>query len=65
MGNIHAAFGDCGLRVYGQQHQSLGTVQMLNPLNHANTLLKYHDRVEPYVMAADVYAVPPHTGRGD
>jgi cellobiose phosphorylase len=21
-------------------------------------------KVEPYVMAADVYAVPPHTGRG-
>ena len=22
-------------------------------------------KVEPYVVAADVYAVPPHTGRGD
>ncbi|MFN0190998.1 MAG: GH36-type glycosyl hydrolase domain-containing protein [Aestuariivirga sp.] len=38
---------------------------MLNPINHALTkadALKY--RVEPYVIAADVYSVPPHTGRG-
>ena len=38
---------------------------LLNPINHALTragLQKY--RVEPYVVAADVYAVPPHTGRG-
>jgi len=27
--------------------------------------LKYSRyKVEPYVMAADVYSVPPHTGRG-
>ena len=24
----------------------------------------HHDLVEPYVMAADVYALAPHTGRG-
>lgn len=38
---------------------------LLNPINHASTragLYKY--RVEPYVAAGDVYAVPPHTGRG-
>ncbi|HOR85879.1 MAG TPA: glucoamylase family protein [Bacillota bacterium] len=39
--------------------------EMLNPVNHANTLLEASRyKVEPYVMAADVYAVPPHTGRG-
>jgi cyclic beta-1,2-glucan synthetase len=38
---------------------------LLNPINHASTragVLRY--KVEPYVMAADVYAEPPHVGRG-
>ena len=38
---------------------------MINPVNHARTA-KGTDvyMVEPYVVAADVYALPPHTGRG-
>ena len=38
---------------------------MLNPINHASTeagVRRY--KVEPYVVAADVYAEPPHVGRG-
>ena len=38
---------------------------LLNPVNHGNTrdaIERY--KVEPYVMCADIYAVPPHTGRG-
>jgi cyclic beta-1,2-glucan synthetase len=38
---------------------------LLNPINHSATRAgtsRY--RVEPYVMAGDVYAVPPHVGRG-
>jgi len=38
---------------------------MLNPINHASTeagVQRY--KVEPYVVAADVYAEPPHVGRG-
>lgn len=38
---------------------------MVNPVNHARTaqdVEKY--KVEPYVMAADVYGAPPHEGRG-
>jgi len=38
---------------------------MINPLNHAldpEAVQTY--RVEPYVLAADVYAVSPHVGRG-
>ncbi|WP_346237629.1 GH36-type glycosyl hydrolase domain-containing protein [Niabella insulamsoli] len=38
---------------------------MVNPVNHAVTkdeTQKY--KVEPYVMAADVYGVAPHEGRG-
>jgi cyclic beta-1,2-glucan synthetase len=38
---------------------------LINPLTHANTpATAALYRVEPYVVAADVYAVPPHTGRG-
>jgi cellobiose phosphorylase len=38
---------------------------MLNPVNHARTsadVARY--KTEPYVMAGDVYARPPHSGRG-
>src|SRR5438270_7375534 len=38
---------------------------MINPVNHARTpegAATY--LVEPYVVAADIYALPPHTGRG-
>ena len=38
---------------------------MLNPINHARTpedVERY--KVEPYVVAADVYSVSPHVGRG-
>jgi cyclic beta-1,2-glucan synthetase len=38
---------------------------MMNPINHASTRAGVHRyKVEPYVAAADIYAVPPHTGRG-
>ena len=39
--------------------------RMLSPINHADTpeaVARY--KVEPYVVAADVYGVPPHVGRG-
>jgi cyclic beta-1,2-glucan synthetase len=38
---------------------------ILNPINHASSragVQRY--KVEPYVMAADVYSEPPHVGRG-
>jgi cyclic beta-1,2-glucan synthetase len=38
---------------------------MLNPVNHGRTaadVARY--KTEPYVMAGDVYARPPHAGRG-
>jgi cyclic beta-1,2-glucan synthetase len=38
---------------------------ILNPINRASTRAGvYRYKVEPYVMAADVYAEPPHVGRG-
>jgi cyclic beta-1,2-glucan synthetase len=38
---------------------------LLNPINHANSraaVSRY--KVEPYVVAADIYSEPPHVGRG-
>ncbi len=38
---------------------------LLNPVNHSSTRAGLHKyKVEPYVAVGDVYAVPPHTGRG-
>jgi cyclic beta-1,2-glucan synthetase len=38
---------------------------LLNPVNHARTPAEAERyRVEPYVVAADVYSVAPHVGRG-
>jgi cellobiose phosphorylase len=40
-------------------------LDMINPVNHGSTpeqVAIY--RTEPYVVAADVYAMPPHVGRG-
>ncbi len=38
---------------------------MINPVNHAASAAAIATyKVEPYVMAADVYALEPHTGRG-
>lgn len=38
---------------------------MINPINHSRTPMEASVyKVEPYVVAADVYAVHPHVGRG-
>jgi cyclic beta-1,2-glucan synthetase len=49
----------------GDGDQAGRLYEMLTPIEHARTpdaVERY--KVEPYVVAADVYAVPPHTGRG-
>ncbi|MEQ1728574.1 MAG: glucoamylase family protein, partial [Vicinamibacterales bacterium] len=49
----------------GQGQQAMDLFALLNPLNHTSTrtgVRRY--KVEPYVVAADVYSVAPHTGRG-
>ena len=49
----------------GDGNRAAQLFSMLNPINHTlnrSGVARY--RVEPYVMAADVYAEPPHTGRG-
>jgi cyclic beta-1,2-glucan synthetase len=38
---------------------------MLNPIHHGDSPGEIHRyKVEPYVVCADVYSVPPHVGRG-
>ena len=38
---------------------------MINPINHTRTAAEVaRYRLEPYVLAGDVYAQPPHAGRG-
>ncbi|QCB48774.1 cyclic beta 1-2 glucan synthetase [Hydrogenophaga sp. PAMC20947] len=49
----------------GQSERAWSLFDIINPVNHAGTpegVARY--KVEPYVMAADVYSVAPHTGRG-
>ena len=49
----------------GQGDKAAQLYSLLNPINHSNSrtgLRRY--KVEPYVMAADVYAAPQHIGRG-
>jgi|CXWL01.1.fsa_nt_gi cellobiose phosphorylase len=49
----------------GDGRRAWELLSMINPINHARSpegTATY--KVEPYVVAADVYAVSPHTGRG-
>jgi cyclic beta-1,2-glucan synthetase len=49
----------------GQGDYAEALYQLINPIYHSSTpeeVGRY--RVEPYVIAADVYGAPPHTGRG-
>ncbi|WP_020475307.1 GH36-type glycosyl hydrolase domain-containing protein [Zavarzinella formosa] len=49
----------------GEGAKATELYRLLNPVNASSTpegVAKY--KVEPYVIAADVYGVPPHTGRG-
>ena len=49
----------------GDGEQAAELLHMLNPINRtASRTGVYAYKVEPYVLAADIYAVPPHTRRG-
>jgi cyclic beta-1,2-glucan synthetase len=49
----------------GEGDKAASLFSLLNPINHARTRSDVHRyKVEPYVIAADVYAVAPHVGRG-
>ncbi len=49
----------------GQTDRAWDLFSLINPIHHGSTadsIVKY--RVEPYVVAADVYGAEPHVGRG-
>jgi cellobiose phosphorylase len=49
----------------GERAEAWELFDMINPVNHgrsADSVATY--KVEPYVVAADVYGVAPHSGRG-
>jgi len=49
----------------GDSTRAWELLSMINPLNHGTTPEKIAIyKAEPYVVAADVYALSPHTGRG-
>jgi cellobiose phosphorylase len=49
----------------GDRGRAWELLAMINPVNHAKSPEETATyKVEPYVVAADVYAVSPHTGRG-
>jgi len=49
----------------GDHRRAWELFTMINPVNHSRSTEETATyKVEPYVVAADVYAVPPHTGRG-
>jgi cellobiose phosphorylase len=49
----------------GDSRRAWELTGMINPVNHAGTPGEIEIyKVEPYVIAADVYALSPHTGRG-
>ncbi len=49
----------------GQSETAEKLFRLLNPIYHAGTPAEVERyKVEPYVVAADVYSVAPHTGRG-
>jgi cyclic beta-1,2-glucan synthetase len=60
-----AAWSIMGFAALGQGDKAAELFSLINPINHAATragVLRY--KVEPYVVAADVYSVQPHVGRG-
>ncbi len=62
----HAAiWAAMGFAALGDSRRAWELMALLNPVNHATSpeaVATY--KVEPYVVAADVYALSPHIGRG-
>ncbi|HLJ92161.1 MAG TPA: glucoamylase family protein [Gemmataceae bacterium] len=49
----------------GQGTRAMELFDLLNPIHHTSSAADVERyRVEPYVLAGDVYSQPPHTGRG-
>jgi cyclic beta-1,2-glucan synthetase len=51
--------------VLGDGDKAADLFSLINPINHSNTRASVHRyKVEPYIVAADVYSEAPHVGRG-
>jgi cyclic beta-1,2-glucan synthetase len=60
-----AAWSVIAFAALGEGEKAAELFSLLNPINHASTradVQRY--KVEPYAVAADVYSVAPHVGRG-
>ncbi|MCZ2203439.1 GH36-type glycosyl hydrolase domain-containing protein [Bartonella sp. A05] len=57
-----AVWSIIALAEIGEVDKAYSLFSMINPITHAHNPEIY--RVEPYVMAADIYAVEPHRGQG-
>ncbi len=60
-----AVWATMAFAALGDAPRAWWLMDLINPLHHGRTpeeVAIY--KVEPYVVAADVYSVPPHTGRG-
>ncbi|MDP1635191.1 MAG: cyclic beta 1-2 glucan synthetase, partial [Gallionellaceae bacterium] len=62
----HAAiWASMAYAALGERELAWELLTMINPVNHALTAEQVEVyKVEPYVVAADVYALTPHVGRG-
>ncbi|HKM58241.1 MAG TPA: glycosyl hydrolase family 65 protein, partial [Chthoniobacterales bacterium] len=62
----HAAvWATMAFALMGDSERAWELATLLNPIHHGATATQIAIyKVEPYVIAADVYAVAPHTGRG-
>jgi cellobiose phosphorylase len=62
----HAAiWATMAFAMMGDRERAWELFAMLNPVNRGSSPAEIERyKVEPYVMCADIYAAPPHTGRG-
>jgi len=62
----HAAvWATMAFAALGDAPSAWALMDIINPLHHGRTAAEVATyKVEPYVVAADVYSEPPHTGRG-
>ncbi len=60
-----AVWATMAFAALGDAKRAWTLMDMINPVRHGRTAAQVETyKVEPYVVAADVYSVPPHTGRG-
>jgi cyclic beta-1,2-glucan synthetase len=60
-----AIWASMAFAALGDSRRAWELFDIINPVNHSKTAAEIATyKVEPYVVAADIYALSPHTGRG-